>query len=119
MQQEEMSFWDHLEELRWTLFRSVLALFVFAIAGFSVMPWLFDNVVMAPCSSDFIVYREMCKISSHFSFLPDFPCEHCQYQAGFPVLHAYDKFFLVGVIIDFPLFDVGDLEVRKSGSLRE
>ena len=54
MQQEEMSFWDHLEELRWTLFRSVLALFVFAIAGFSVMPWLFDNVVMAPCSSDFI-----------------------------------------------------------------
>ena len=54
-----MSFWDHLEELRWTLFRSVLALFVFAIAGFSVMPWLFDNVVMAPCSSDFIVYREM------------------------------------------------------------
>ena len=72
MQQEEMSFWDHLEELRWTLFRCILALFIFAIAGFSVMPWLFDNVVMAPCSSDFIVYREMCKISSHFSFLPDF-----------------------------------------------
>ena len=94
-----MSFWDHLEELRWTLFRSILALFVFAIAGFSVMPWLFDNVVMAPCSSDFIVYREN--------------------QAGFPVLHAYDKFFLVGVIIDFPLFDVGDMEVRKSGSLRK
>ena len=113
MQQEEMSFWDHLEELRWTLFRSILALFVFAIAGFSVMPWLFDNVVMAPCSSDFIVYREMCKISSHFSFLPDF-CNDT-----FPVLHAYDKFFLVGVIIDFPLFDVGDLEVRKSGSLRK
>ena len=45
-----MSFWDHLEELRWTLFRSILALFVFAIAGFSVMPWLFDNVVMAPCT---------------------------------------------------------------------
>ena len=63
-----MSFWDHLEELRWTLFRSVLALFVFAIAGFSVMPWLFDNVVMAPCSSDFIVYREMCKIVLIFLF---------------------------------------------------
>ena len=36
------------------------------------MPWLFDNVVMAPCSSDFILYRELCKISSYFSFLPDF-----------------------------------------------
>lgn len=72
MQQEEMSFWDHLEQLRWTLFRSVLALFVFAIAGFAVVPYLFDHVILAPCSSDFIVYREMCKISSHFSFLPDF-----------------------------------------------
>ncbi|MDD4114315.1 MAG: twin-arginine translocase subunit TatC, partial [Massilibacteroides sp.] len=30
MHQDEMSFWDHLEELRWTLFRTVLALFVFA-----------------------------------------------------------------------------------------
>ena len=58
MEQEEMSFWDHLEELRWTLFRSVLALFIFAIGGFAIMPWLFDNVVMAPCSSDFILYRE-------------------------------------------------------------
>ena len=53
-QQDEMSFWDHLEELRWTLFRIIVALFIFAIAGFSVMPWLFDNVVTAPCYSDFI-----------------------------------------------------------------
>ena len=71
-QQDEMSFWDHLEELRWTLFRIIVALFIFAIAGFSVMPWLFDNVVTAPCYSDFITYREMCKISSVLSVLPDF-----------------------------------------------
>ena len=71
-QQDEMSFWDHLEELRWTLFRIIVALFIFAIAGFSVMPWLFVNVVTAPCYSDFITYREMCKISSVLSVLPDF-----------------------------------------------
>lgn len=71
-QQDEMSFWDHLEELRWTLFRIIVALFIFAIAGFSVMPWLFDHVVTAPCYSDFITYREMCKISSVLSVLPDF-----------------------------------------------
>ena len=33
LEQDEMSFWDHLEELRWTLFRSILALFVFAIGS--------------------------------------------------------------------------------------
>ncbi|MGL4492692.1 MAG: twin-arginine translocase subunit TatC [Tannerellaceae bacterium] len=63
MQAEEMTFWDHLEELRWTIFRVILALFVFAIAGFSFMPTIFNNVVMAPCSGDFITYREMCNFS--------------------------------------------------------
>ncbi|MDD6210865.1 MAG: twin-arginine translocase subunit TatC [Bacteroidales bacterium] len=72
MEQEEMSFWDHLEELRWTLFRSILALFIFTIAGFAVMPYLFDNVVMAPCRSDFVLYKYMCMISSRFTVLPDF-----------------------------------------------
>lgn len=72
MEQEEMSFWDHLEALRWTLFRSLLALFVFAIGSFSTMRWLFDHVIMAPCSSDFVVYRMLCRVSANFSFLPDF-----------------------------------------------
>ncbi|WP_106829448.1 twin-arginine translocase subunit TatC [Parabacteroides pacaensis] len=72
MEQEEMSFWDHLEELRWTLFRSILALFVFAIGGFAVMPWLFDHVVLAPCFSNFVTYQMLCKVSAHLSLLPDF-----------------------------------------------
>ena len=48
LEQDEMSFWDHLEELRWTLFRSILALFVFAIGSFAFMRDLFDHVIMAP-----------------------------------------------------------------------
>ncbi|MCC8135027.1 MAG: twin-arginine translocase subunit TatC [Tannerellaceae bacterium] len=72
MQQDEMSFWDHLEELRWTLFRSIAALFVFAIVGFAFMPYLFDNIVMAPCYADFITFRAMCKVTSMVPFFPDF-----------------------------------------------
>ena len=72
MQQDEMSFWDHLEELRWTLFRTVLALFVFAIGGFAVMPYLFDHVIMAPCTSDFIVYRECAILARNFLCCPIF-----------------------------------------------
>ena len=52
--------------------RSIVALFVFAIVGFAFMPYLFDNVVLAPCYSDFFLYRYLCKISSHTSILPDF-----------------------------------------------
>ncbi len=69
----EMSFWDHLEELRWTLFRSIIALVVFAIVGFIFMPYLFDNFVMAPRDSDFFLYKHLCKVSSLFpALLPDF-----------------------------------------------
>lgn len=71
-QNDEMSFWDHLEALRWTLFRCILALFVFTIASFSVMRYLFDNVIMAPCYADFATYKLMCKVTSSMSFLPDF-----------------------------------------------
>jgi len=72
MENVEMSFWDHLEELRWTLIRSVIALFVFAIIGFAFMPYLYDNVIMAPSRSDFFLYKYMCKVTSAISFLPDF-----------------------------------------------
>jgi len=71
-QNDEMSFWDHLEELRWTLFRSIFALLIFTIGGFMVMPYLFDNVIMKPCSADFYTYQWMCKLSSNVPFLPDF-----------------------------------------------
>ena len=70
--QDEMSFWDHLEELRWTLFRSILALMIFAIGAFASMHYLFDNVILAPCTSDFVLYRWMCKVSVHLPFFPDF-----------------------------------------------
>ncbi|RHU27153.1 MULTISPECIES: twin-arginine translocase subunit TatC [Parabacteroides] len=79
LEQDEMSFWDHLEELRWTLFRSILALFVFAIGSFAFMRDLFDHVIMAPCYADFILYRWLCElnkwlidISPWFDVLPDF-----------------------------------------------
>ena len=72
MKNQNLSFWEHLEELRWTILRSVIALFVFAIIGFIFMPYLFDKIILAPCYSDFFLYRYLCKISSHTSILPDF-----------------------------------------------
>jgi len=72
MSVQEMSFWDHLEELRWMLFRIFIALTIFAIAGFIFMPWIFDNVILAPSKSDFILYQWLCNLSQTVPFLPDF-----------------------------------------------
>jgi sec-independent protein translocase protein TatC len=70
--QVQMSFWDHLEELRWALLRAIIVLIVFAIAGFVFMPWIFDHLILAPAKPDFFLYEQMCKLSASWSFLPDF-----------------------------------------------
>ncbi len=69
---KEMSFWDHLEELRWTLFRSIIAVVVAAIAFYVSMSYLFDNVILAPCRGDFIFYRWIHQLSQYITFLPSF-----------------------------------------------
>ena len=52
----EMSFVEHLEVLRWHLFRSALVLIVIAIGVFVYVDWIFDNVIFAPARKDFITY---------------------------------------------------------------
>lgn len=53
----EMSFWDHLEILRWALFRVLVVFFAFVVILFMAMPHIFDRFVLGPTSDDFFVYR--------------------------------------------------------------
>lgn len=53
----EMTFWDHLDDLRRVLFRVVIVVMVLGIGAFAAMPWLFEHVIMAPCSPIFPTYR--------------------------------------------------------------
>ena len=54
--EQEMSFWDHLDELRGTIFRSLLAVCLLAVLGFVFKQALFA-AVLAPASEDFFLYR--------------------------------------------------------------
>lgn len=60
-----MTFWDHLDALRGVLLKIAAVVLVLGIAAFCVMPWLFDNVVMAPCRPDFPFYRLLDYITVH------------------------------------------------------
>ena len=72
MKEKEMTFWEHLEELRRVLFRVGGALLVFMILAFVFTPYLFDKFILAPATSDFFLYRWFCVVGGHISFLPDF-----------------------------------------------
>jgi sec-independent protein translocase protein TatC len=40
-EEKEMTFLDHLEELRWHIIRSLLAVVILTIAAFIYCPWIF------------------------------------------------------------------------------
>jgi sec-independent protein translocase protein TatC len=60
--EKEMSFLDHLEELRWHLIRSMIAIVVFTIVAFTQVTWIFTNVILAPAKADFATWRGLCQI---------------------------------------------------------
>ncbi|MFI3248114.1 MAG: twin-arginine translocase subunit TatC [Rikenellaceae bacterium] len=62
----QMTFWDHLEDLRWSICRVVGVWLALAVVYFLTMPYIFDNVILAPCNSDFILYEVMRDVAQKF-----------------------------------------------------
>lgn len=61
-EEKEMSFLDHLEELRWHIVRSVFAIMIFMIVAFIYAPWVFQNIIFAPTHVDFPTFKWLCKL---------------------------------------------------------
>ena len=106
-QQGEMSFWDHLEELRWTIFRCLIALVVFTIGCFTFIYYFFEEVIRAPMRSDFILYRILCKATQAIPFFPDF-CDTTFHPTLFnttltgPFFTHMSSSFWMAVLLTFP-----------------
>ncbi|WP_417887330.1 twin-arginine translocase subunit TatC [Zunongwangia sp.] len=62
-QDQEMSFLDHLEELRWHIIRSLLAVVIAAGGAFLAKGFIFDFLLFGPSKGDFWSYHMLCKIS--------------------------------------------------------
>lgn len=57
---DNMPFLAHLEELRWRLVKSTIAIAVFAIAIFYFTKWITDNIFLALSKPDFPIFRFFC-----------------------------------------------------------
>ncbi len=69
----EMSFIDHLEDLRWHVIRSVIAILIGAVVVFIYAKVIVDKVLFAPAHDSFISYKWFCDLS-HFFRLGDALC---------------------------------------------
>jgi|TARA_B110000259_G_scaffold102581_1_gene118084 sec-independent protein translocase protein TatC len=61
---DEMSFLDHLEDLRWHLIRSVLAILIAGSIAFLAKDFIFDKILFGPKNIDFFTYDMLCALSN-------------------------------------------------------
>lgn len=73
VEQQEMSFFDHLEELRMHIVRSAIVWLAAAVAIFVYIDDVYDNIILAPANNNFISYRGLCNLS-HKLFHNDALC---------------------------------------------
>ncbi len=62
--EKEMSFLDHLEELRWHVVRSAAAILIFTFVAFFFVHWIYDNIIFAPARIDFPTFKYLCKLGN-------------------------------------------------------
>ncbi|MBO5888012.1 MAG: twin-arginine translocase subunit TatC [Bacteroidaceae bacterium] len=100
-----MSFWDHLEVLRWALFRSACVLMVILIGTFIAMPYIFDRFVLAPTSNEFFVYRWLNAIGSGVVKLsPDFDVQIININVASQFMTHISTSISMAAVIAFPYF---------------
>ena len=103
----EMSFFDHLEALRWHLIRAVVAVAVFSIVAFWNFNFLFNAIIMAPFyPKTFWTFKMMCYLGTLFH-LSGFCIDHINghiintEMAG-QFLLQINTSLLIGVILGIP-----------------
>jgi sec-independent protein translocase protein TatC len=58
----EMSFIDHLEELRWHIIRAVIAVLIGAVIVFIYSDYVVDKILLGPAHEDFITFSWFCNM---------------------------------------------------------
>jgi sec-independent protein translocase protein TatC len=103
----EMTFIDHLEELRTHIIRSVVAILLMAILIFVYHDWVYDNVVSGPINPNFISYRLLCQFS-HWAHMGDAMCmppvkvQLISNTFGGQFLGSISMSLVGGIILAFP-----------------
>ena len=103
---KEMSFWDHLDDLRSTLFRIAIWIIVCMILVFVNKTFVFDIIIFGPSSSEFVTFKTMCRLGDLLS-MPGLCVE--PFDAKFQNITVAGQFFThistsfwIGLVLSFP-----------------
>ncbi len=68
---KEMSFLDHLEELRWLLVRSSAVIVLMGLVTYFFSDIIFDDIIFGPTDPNFITYRFFCDVAHRLGITGD------------------------------------------------
>ncbi|MFT6799792.1 MAG: sec-independent protein translocase protein TatC [Nonlabens sp.] len=68
----KMSFLDHVEELRWSLIRSIVGILIGAVIAGIFTDFIFDVIIFGPKRGTFITYEFFCDFGKYFGIVSDF-----------------------------------------------
>jgi sec-independent protein translocase protein TatC len=106
--EKEMTFLDHLEELRWHVIRAVLAIVVLMILAFAYIEEIFDYIVFAPAQIDFVFFRWMCMLGDltgareALCVVEDLPFKVQSRNMTGQFMMSITASFVVGLVVAFP-----------------
>ncbi|HMP99288.1 MAG TPA: twin-arginine translocase subunit TatC [Cyclobacteriaceae bacterium] len=104
--EKEMSFLDHLEELRWHLVRSAIAVVVFTIAAFISVDFVFNQIIFAPSRPDFWTFRTICSLAQMIGAetfcIDEIPFKLQSRQMTGQFMMHISSSFVIGIIAAFP-----------------
>jgi sec-independent protein translocase protein TatC len=103
----EMSFIDHLEELRWHILRSIIAIIICAIVVMIYANTIVENVLMAPTRADFISSRWLCTMGHQIGIgstlcFPPVEAKFLENQMTGQFVSYFTLGFIGGFIVAFP-----------------
>jgi sec-independent protein translocase protein TatC len=105
--EKEMTFLDHLEELRWHVIRAALAIVVLMITAFVFITEIFDYIIFAPAEVDFIFFKWMCKLghlvnAAETLCITDLPFKVQSRNMTGQFMMSITASFMVGLVVAFP-----------------
>lgn len=104
--EKEMTFLDHLEELRWHVIRAILAIVVMMVVAFFYIEAIFDNIVFAPAQVDFVFFKWMCKLGdltgAQSLCITELPFKVQSRNMTGQFMMSITASFMIGLVVAFP-----------------
>ena len=106
-EEDEMTFLDHLEELRWRIMRSAIAIAIGAIVLFVMKDFVFNTIIFGPRQIDFASFRAWCSLGDWIGLGDKLCVKEIKYEViSTTMLGQFTAHLVVsivgGIILAFP-----------------